>query len=334
MTVRPTRSSALDAALPERWGPLQRLKNTLIYWVIAVAMPLLLHLPLRLLRAFAAIVGAIAVRLPLADWRRAREHVALAFPDLSPREREVLVRRMVRHLALTAAEMVRADVLLAPRGPVRLDDQQRALVQAALAEGHGVVAVSGHLGNWELMAQAMAAAGFPVTGIARPLYDPRITRLVHAARTRFGMKLSWRGDSAVSKDMLRVFRQNELLAMLIDQDTKVQGVFVPFFGKLAHTPSAAAALALRFHAPIIVGWCHRTREGYRIELHRHPFAPSGDDERDVLELTAQLTRRIEDAIRQAPEQWVWLHRRWKTQPPVPAADTPDDNSAPAHRPRE
>ena len=90
---------------------------------------------------------------------------------------------------------------------------------------------------------------------------------------------------------------------------------VPFFGQPAHTPAAAALLALRFDAPIILGWCLRVGDGFQLHFERHPVRKTADRDRDIHELTAELTARLEAAIIQAPAQWVWFHRRWKTRPP-------------------
>lgn len=310
-----TSASALDAPLPARWGRVQRWKNTLIYWFVLALVTLARRVPLRAARRIGRGLGALAARVDRPDRARATAQIAAALPELEPRLHGRIAREMFKHLGMCAAEMLHLDRVLVGPPPVMLSSEQRALIDEALAEGRGVIAVSGHIGNWELLPQVVARAGFPISGIARPLYDPRLTRLAHRMRTQSGMKMIWRGDAAVSKDMLRVFRNREILALLIDQDTKVQGAFVPFFGRPAHTPTAAAALALRFEAPIIVAWCHRVAEGFALHFERHRFTSSGDHERDVTELTAQLTARLEHAIRAAPAQWVWLHRRWKRQPP-------------------
>lgn len=124
------------------------------------------------------------------------------------------------------------------------------------------------------------------------------------------MKVLWRGKPQVGKDMLRIFKRNEILGLLIDQDTRVQGAFVPFFGKPAYTPIAAAALASRFEAPIVLAWAYRYGDGFDVHVERFEYSA----EASVEEVTAQLTARIEKAIKQRPAQWVWLHDRWRTKP--------------------
>ncbi len=300
---------ALNAALPERWGPLQRAKNTAIFAAIRVAIALLRLSPRFLLRGLASVLGSLAPLVALKDRKRATEQLAAAFPSLSDSEVRRLVRRMFVNLAASAVDALILDRVLA-RNP--LPEPVRQLFRDAIAEGHGVVAVSGHVGNWELCAQSIAAAGFPLSVIASPTYDPRLTRLIHDFRARNGAQVLWRGDRTVGKDMLRIFKRKEVLAMLIDQDTKVQGAFVPFFGRPAHTPVAAAQLALRFRAPIIVGFVYHHGGEYRFAFERFAYDPESTPEA----LTAALTARIEGAIREEPAQWVWFHKRWKRRPPV------------------
>jgi KDO2-lipid IV(A) lauroyltransferase len=117
--------------------------------------------------------------------------------------------------------------------------------------------------------------------------------------------------------IFRALRRGDLLAALIDQDTKVPSVFVPFFGRPAKTPSGPAMLALKRRTPVIAGFITRTPHGHRIKIVR--ISTEGfEGEAGVTALTARMTAAIEQAIRAAPEQWVWFHRRWRSQPDAPA----------------
>jgi KDO2-lipid IV(A) lauroyltransferase len=124
--------------------------------------------------------------------------------------------------------------------------------------------------------------------------------------------------------MIRCFKQGRVLGLLIDQDTRVQGVFVPFFGREAWTPRGAADLALRFKVPVLVGWTRRRGpapgDGHEVAIEEIPYeADPADREAEVLRLTAGCTARLEEAIRQNPAEWVWMHERWKTRPGSDAA---------------
>ncbi len=307
-------SRVLGAALPARWSAWQRRKNTLIYLLLRLVATLARALPFGWVRAVAVGLGHLAATVDLSDRRRALANLAAALPELSARQRRRVVRQMFVHLGISAAEMVHVERFM--RGPARvtLPDEMRRLLDAALAEGRGVVAVGGHIGNWELCAQVLAAHGYPMTAIAKPLYDPRLTRWVDQQRTAFGQRILWRGDDNVPKELLRVFRHNGILGLLIDQDTRVHGAFVPFFGRPAHTPTAAASLALRHGAPVIALAGHRHGAGHQLRAERLPLPTIGDHDAQTLELTARINAWLEQAIRAAPAQWVWLHDRWRRQP--------------------
>jgi KDO2-lipid IV(A) lauroyltransferase len=308
--------SALTAELPGRWGRGQRLKNTLIYLALRAAVAALRALPFVLARTIAVVLGHVAATVDLPDRRRAERNLAKALPELSAREHSRISRKMFVHLAVSGIEIIHVEQFL--RGPrrVRLDDDSRAVLDAAVAEGRGVMAVAGHLGNWELMAQLIAVEGYAVTSIAKPLYDPRLTRWVHHHRTRWGHQILWRGDKGLSKELLGVLRRGGVLGMLIDQDTRVRGEFVTFFGRPAHTATAPASLALRTGAAVVVGRSWRDRHEHHVVFERLDVPAEGEQETRVRELTALLSAHLETAIREHPEQWVWLHDRWKKRPPL------------------
>jgi KDO2-lipid IV(A) lauroyltransferase len=218
---------------------------------------------------------------------------------------------------------------------VELED--RAVIDACHARGKGLIWVTGHLGNWEILASYMAIVErYKVNAVSRAAYDRRMQDLLVRMRAGSGVRSIERGDPRATRELIGVFRRNEVLAMLIDQDTKVQGVFVDFFGRPAWTPVAAAALAYKMDAPVLVGFIERlgglAREretgpstmrvptgSRRPSVTDHAFRPvalprTGDAQEDLRLATAEFTRRIESQIRRVPEQWVWMHRRWKRRP--------------------
>lgn len=260
--------------------------------------------------------GRLAFRLAGGERTKALDALGRAFPERSPEERLALARRSFTHLGRAAFELAtvrRIDPEIEQW--VRWPEEDRRVLEQALARGRGVVFVSGHVGNWELLARRVALAGFPSQSIAKETTDERLTALVQRFRAEGRVRSIWRGQQGAAKEMLRALKAGEILGLLIDQDTKVQSVFVPFFGELASTPRAAADLILRTGAASVVGFCQREADG-RYRLHFREVAVPGepDRERAVVELTARLTHEIEQAIRRAPEQWVWMHRRWKTRP--------------------
>jgi KDO2-lipid IV(A) lauroyltransferase len=188
----------------------------------------------------------------------------------------------------------------------------------AVGRGKGLVFATGHVGNWELLAQRIAMR-WPSAVIARTGNDPGLTALVGRMRAAGNIETLWREEPSTARAMLRTFKQGRPLGILIDQDTRVQSVFVPFFGRPAATPRGAADLALRFGAPVLAGWARRRGprpgDGHEIDFEEIAYdANPADRDAEAARLTAACTARLEAAIRASPAEWVWMHERWKTQP--------------------
>ena len=298
--------------------PLKRLKRWLRFQLVRGGLGLLSLLPLPLAQRLGEGLGALGYRVAGRERRRALASLERAFPGLPPREREILARDCFRHLGRMALELAcirKIDAQLTTF--VEWPEEDRRVFAEAHARGKGVLLITGHLGSWELLARRIVAGGFPESAsIAREASDPRMTALLEAFRASGGLTTLWRGDPGVARAMLRTLRNGHALGLLIDQDTRVQSVFVPFFGHLAATPRAPADLALRTGAALLVATCARKADGrYRLAVREVPV-PAEVEDRDAaaLALTATLNRHLEEAIRAHPEQWVWMHERWKTRP--------------------
>lgn len=257
------------------------------------------------LRGFIRLLGCLSPYIFRREALRAQKQLRAILPDLDAAK---TTRRMFVHFAESIWELSRLRLEVP-----ELEASARQVLDQALAEGRGAIVISGHVGNWEILGQAIAAAGYPVATIATPFYDPRVTQWLDQWRGQRGMKIIWREQNS-GKAILRVLRSNELMGFLIDQDTKTAGDYVTFFGRPAFTPTTPAALALRTGAPLLFCWHHRRGKRHKITVERVVYDASGDYQRDVLALTALLTARLENVIRAAPEQWVWMHRRWRTAP--------------------
>jgi len=182
--------------------------------------------------------------------------------------------------------------------------------EAAKARGRGVLFATGHIGNWELSAFAHALLAEPMHVVVRPLDNPRLDALVKRYRTASGNRILDKKDFL--RSILEALRRNEAVGILIDQNTlPEQGVFVDFFGTLASTGTTFAKLAAKTGAAVIPGyaWWDGARGKYVLE-----FDPIFEMSGKVDDDTARLTKHIEGVIRKRPEQWLWLHRRWKSRP--------------------
>ena len=268
----------------------KRIKRGLRSRVIAGLLRLVALIPLGPALRIGAAGGALAYHLLGKTRRLALEHLAQAFPERTEAERRDIARRMFVHLAMSAMEITSIRHWDA-RLTEYMTERDPALLRAALAKGKGIVYVTGHLGNWELMARLVARVGAPVSAVAKRGGDERLMGLIEQWRREGGVTTLWREDPSTARALLRVFKRNEVLGILVDQDTKVQGVWVPFFGRPAWTPRAPADLALRSGAPILVGTSHRKGErpgdGFVFEATEVPYDPApADREAEVLRVTA------------------------------------------------
>lgn len=294
----------------------KRMKRFVRYLFIRAFLVPVQLIPLRAASWLGERLGLMVFTLVGSQRRKALASITTAYPEKTEAERNELARESFRHLGRSVMEMVCIRRFDERRHTlVEWMPEARAAMDSALARGKGVVFVTGHVGNWELLARYVALENYPVAVIGKELSDERTTGLVERFRASGKLRVIWRGRQGAAKEMLRALRGNSILGILIDQDTKVQSVWVPFFGKLAKTPRAAADLAMSTGAAPMLGFC--TRVGplkYRITMKELPL-PALEGEEAVMSLTSELTHGIETQIREHPEQWVWIHQRWKSPPP-------------------
>jgi KDO2-lipid IV(A) lauroyltransferase len=269
--------------------------------------------------------GRIGWRVAGRTRRLVLAHLALAFPERTLAEREVIGRACLVHLAWLAAEMVTIRSYVAKlEDYVSFAPGAEEVLHRAMAEGRGLIMVSGHIGHWELLARRLVLAGIPCAAIAKAGADPKLDALLGRFRADGSIEILLREAPSTGRAMIRCLKQGKLLGLLIDQDTRVQGVFVPFFGHPAWTPRAGGDLATRFKAPVAVVWSRRRGpmpgDGHELCVERVPYDAAGADREAVsLGITAECTAILERAIRARPAEWVWMHQRWKRRPPVAVA---------------
>lgn len=248
-------------------------------------------------------------------WRTVRDHLRRAFPERDERWCSRLARASFRHLGRESVATFR----LGRMGPDEIVDRTEMVgleaLQEAVAEGKGAIVVTGHFGNWEVGGASLSARGIPLDVVAQrqrnPLFDADLGR----NRARMKMAVIDRGEAP--RRVLRSLRNGRVVAIVGDQNLRRGGVFVEFFGRPASTARGAAIFALRTGSPIFLGIARREPgfpQRYRVTLEPVVFAATGDMEADVLRLTEAHTRHLERQVREAPEQYFWQHRRWKTRP--------------------
>jgi KDO2-lipid IV(A) lauroyltransferase len=299
------------------------------------------HRPIRhrLEEALAVAVSAGVRRLPwrglaglgraLGDvwWAIDRRHVAIAcdnlrraFPERADGDLRRVARSVYRHFASVALELA----WLPRRSHAEVLDKVEATglehAEAALRQGKGCLYVGAHFGNWEIHAIGHGFRGYAVSVLARPLDNPRLDARLCGVRQMSGNAIIYKQRALVQ--VMRALRENRGVAVLVDQNVQAQdGIFVDFFGRPAATTTVAAALAVKTGCALVPVRAERQPDGrYRAVCEPAlQWTPSGDRAQDIQALTQQMTTVIEGWIRARPEQWLWMHRRWKTQRPAGAS---------------
>jgi Kdo2-lipid IVA lauroyltransferase/acyltransferase len=248
--------------------------------------------------------------------KTAEFNLQLAFPEWSEAQRKAVIRGMLRNLGWMAAEFARLPRYTKENIEqlVVLDEHENFL--AGRGRGKGVLYLTGHIGAWELSSYAHALYGFPLHYMARPLDNARVNTLVNEYRCLSGNRPIFKNESA--RVLLKILRESGTVGILADQNTMPEeGVFVDFFGETACTTTGIARVALHTGAAVVPGYAiwdesirkYRLRFEPPVELIR-----TGDADKDVLENTQRFAKVMEQIIRKYPEQWVWVHARWKTRP--------------------
>lgn len=297
----------------------KRTRRAIRAWIFLSFLWLWGRLPLGLAAGLGRSLGSLGWKIAGKYRRLSLAHLKIAFPELSEQERESIGRNAFRHLGWCAAEVAqfkRLDPMLSDY--VHYAPGSFEVLKAAVERGKGVMVVTGHVGNWEFLARRISLDFVPFRVIARDMNAPALRNAMDNYRKRGRLKTLWRGTPNLGQEMLATFKQGDsgLLGILIDQDTKVKNVWLPFFGQLAATPRVVGDLAQRFDGTVLASFCQRRPEGgYEIRIREVVIEKSGDPELDSRRITTACSEEIEAAIRRSPAEWVWMHERWKTPPP-------------------
>ena len=265
---------------------------------------------------FCGVVGRVVYFFASQTRALTLRHLTMAYgKEKSPEEIKALAKKVFEYLGKNAGDILRATKVQ------NLEQLEKFLVvsgyehfQRANKKGKGVIFLTCHMGAFDLQVSTMALKGLNPNIIGTPLKDERLNELLWDYRNKYGAVAIERGRETFR--MIKVLKSGGSVALLIDQDTKVKSRFVNFFGIPAATPVGATVLALKTGAAVVPTYVYLGKDWKQhmqilpeVTLHE-----SGDDERDMVENTQTLTDIIESVIRQHPEQWVWMHERWKTRP--------------------
>ena len=239
-------------------------------------------------------------------------NLELAFPKSSTVERKQIARANYRWFARFCMDVLHMDAWKGRTSEIAKCHNLEILDQA-LSEKKGVLLISGHFGNWEMIPPALAELGYPVTMYVGRQTNPLTNKLQNTARANFGVETIDKGKRATLQ-MGRALAANKIIAMLIDQNDNKSDLFVNFFEKLASSSKGTAAFHLLRKSPVVLVTCPYVGDYLEISFQRINFDLSGEQEKDTLAITQKITSALENVIRKYPEQYFWMHRRWRARP--------------------
>ena len=291
-------------------------RETVEFAAVWLLVRLLGVLPRGAARAAGAAIGRLAYR-SLGRLRRVgRRNLELAFPQISAGERERILSEVYRNLGWLLAEFCLMPGYTAERASefIRYEGLENYL--RARERGKGVLVLTGHLGAWELSSFYHSLMGYPMGMVIRRLDNALVDEFVNRIRCLHGNRVIHKDDFA--RGLIASMRAGETVGILMDTNmTPPQGVFVPYFGVAACTASGMARVAARTGAAVVPGFLlwEKGEQRYVLQFGEElSVANTGDAEQDALTNTAAFTAAIESYVRRYPEQWLWMHRRWKTRP--------------------
>jgi KDO2-lipid IV(A) lauroyltransferase len=293
----------------------KRLKNWFIFKFITFLIFFLNLSPRKLSLIFGATLGRIAYLILPEARKTTFKNLKMAFPQLNTNSYKKISLKVFESLGRNSVDAIRLPKMSWEKIQKIVKVEGIEHLEKAYSLGKGVIGVTGHIGNFELLAAYVSLRGYKLSAIGRELYDPRLNELLIKNRQKVGVQNIY--STASAKEVIRVLNSGRMIGVLMDQDTsRVRGIFVKFFGRLARTPVGPAILALRFNSPIVPMAIVQTRKGdYKIIIQEEikPLSEKTREE-NIHYLTQRSTDFLEGIIREYPDQWVWMHKRWLRSP--------------------
>ena len=296
----------------------QKIKNDLIYYMVIAAIRCFNLIPRGMAVYIGAGIGFIVYLLRKQDRRKAHRNLQMVYKDrLSASERKSIVRRVFTNFGRNLADVLRLKKYSSSQIMSLIDCEGIEHFDRVYHRGKGVIAATGHIGNFELLAAYFAASGYKVAAIGREMYDKRLNRLLVENRETMGLRNIDTQDSP--RQMLKFLREGYALGVLIDTDSmRVRSEFIPAFGKLSYTPVGQTILGLRSGAGFVPIACVRAGKRYKVIVKPEVAVErSGDFNKDVYNITLKCTKALEEIINEHKDQWIWVHNRWLTRPKEP-----------------
>ena len=276
-----------------------------------------------------AIAKALGTTLYLVDRKhrnRALHNLERAFPAYPPAKVRSLTKESFQNLVLLAFEMIfttRLIHLSTWRQYVELENFSEVL-ELLVRRKTGLIMLTGHFGNWEVLGYVLATFGFETTSIARPLDNPYLNQWILGVREKKGQRIV--AKKGATDEVVPVLESKGAVGFIADQNAGSKGIFVDFFGRKASTYKSIGLLAMTYNVPIVIGYARRTGKpfGFMIGVQDIIHPADWENQKDSLRyITHRYTKAIEDIVMAAPSQYLWMHRRWKTRPKDEAPETYD-----------
>jgi KDO2-lipid IV(A) lauroyltransferase len=277
-------------------------------------------LPHWLARALTRVLGVIAFDILRMSREMVLSYLEGVFPEKTPAERRRIARAGHCNLTMVGMEMLRARFASQQRviSRVTLEDGCEDLYHDLIREGRGIVFISAHYGNWELLGARLASIGYPFTAIFQEHPNPLFNKYLIKVRSKLGINLVNRSEAA--RQVLKVLRKGGAVGIIADQDaSKYGGLVSKFFGKPVISFKGPFAFAVRCDAPLVASWIYRENGQYRAGFDRldasalSGLADDAEEEVRIQRLADAYTQWLENLIRKDPRQYIWLHPRWQTE---------------------
>lgn len=289
-----------------------------LVYVAVRAISMLLHcFPIDMNLRTARAIGHAGYYLRRGTRERMLENLGHSFPEFTDRHREQIARRSLQHLIMFVVELLFTTRL------VRLDtwakycelENFREVLELLLVRERGMIMLTGHYGNWEILGYVLATLGFETTSVARPLDNPYLNEWVMGVRERQGQKII--GKKGATSEVTQVLDQGGTIGFIADQNAGPKGIFVDFFGRKASTYKSIGLLAMQYEVPVVIGYARRVNDRFHFRMGVQDVIYPRDwkTQDDPLRyITQRYTSGIEATVRAEPTQYLWAHRRWKTRP--------------------
>ena len=292
-----------------------KLRRYVLYYLARCLAFLVYIIPLSVALALADFIGLLA-------FLTARKYADITLENLrsvfggekTDKEIHRIACQVFKNIARNAVELVRFPKISKENIDDFIKVEGSEILDREFSKGNGIIIITGHIGNWEMLAATLRIKGYPGVVVGKRIYFHKYDEYLNSLRRHHDVNIVYRDDSP--RKILKVLKSNGIVGIVADQDVdSVEGVFVDFFGYSAYTPSGPAAIARVSGAAMIPTFIVR-KNGHHELIFEKPIelVDTGEREKDLVENTQKWSSVVESYIRQYPEQWVWMHRRWKTQP--------------------